>query len=512
MARRNASSERLGAGEADSRTMRRASRWSRVLLPLALVAACADHAPDPQPVFLNQDFEYATPRGHPRIWYVEADDETTRVALDTTRPHRGERGLRIETNGDEPVIVYTPLLLEDRCVGEIAATAALFTAGASPSAALFYLEPGRSPTIGTAVTCPERQWCELESSLSAKGECLPPSLMIGALVSGRGSVWLDDLRVSTDDPEYVTGGAPPGEPEPAEIAAIEEHAIELTSLDPNTEPADLEPARSLFRGAKIVALGDNSHGARELFRFKYRLIRFLVSEMGFTAFALEMPVEGAEIVHEYVLGAAHEKETVLRALRYPSWQTDEMWSLIEWMRDHNRVADVAVSFRGLDVEATESGAEWEDERMADEVSRLAEQPAGEGGIVLWADNTHVTREGNAMGGYLSRRFGEAYVAVGFTFDDGYYSAYGPALRYEVHRGYPGTHEYVLAIADADVFLLDLAALPSGHALHQILGFRYIGSMPQQFTQFLPHRLAAHFDVVGFVERTEATRYLVEHRF
>jgi len=150
--------------------------------------------------------------------------------------------------------------------------------------------------------------------------------------------------------------------------------------------------------------------------------------------------------------------------------------------------------------------------MAVEVTRLADNAPSEIRMILWADNTHVSKAPNAMGGHLSERFGGAYVAVGLTFNEGHYSAYGPSLRYEAHPGYLGTHEYVLAKTGLDAFLLDLRQIPATHVLHDTLGFRYIGSMPQELTQFYPHRLGDHFDVIGFVEHTDSTRYLVEHEF
>jgi erythromycin esterase len=37
----------------------------------------------------------------------------------------------------------------------------------------------------------------------------------------------------------------------------------------------------------VVALGEAAHGTREFFHFKHRLFEYLVSELGFSVFALE---------------------------------------------------------------------------------------------------------------------------------------------------------------------------------------------------------------------------------
>lgn len=117
-----------------------------------------------------------------------------------------------------------------------------------------------------------------------------------------------------------------------------------------------------------------------------------------------------------------------------------------------------------------------------------------------------------MGAHLSRRLQDDYLAIGFTFNSGYYAAYGPALRYVVQAGFPGTHEYVLSRHAAGPYLVPLGSLSATHRLRQIAGFRYIGSRPQLLNQFYPHRLEDHFDVIGFVESTDSTRYLVKHDF
>ena len=133
-------------------------------------------------------------------------------------------------------------------------------------------------------------------------------------------------------------------------------------------------------------------------------------------------------------------------------------------------------------------------------------------VVVWADNTHVTKAGNAMGAQLSSVLGDKYTAVGTTFHRGWYSAYGKAKRYPAQRGYPGTHEHVLSLADSSRYFLTVDTLPADHPLRSPLGFRFIGSRPQLLHQFLPHRLSEHFDIVGFVESTEATRFLIDHQF
>ena len=58
-------------------------------------------------------------------------------------------------------------------------------------------------------------------------------------------------------------------------------------VEANGDATDLIPLKSLVGAARVVALGEPTHGAHEPLAFRNRLIRFLVEQMGFTAVALE---------------------------------------------------------------------------------------------------------------------------------------------------------------------------------------------------------------------------------
>src|SRR5262245_52503737 len=77
-------------------------------------------------------------------------------------------------------------------------------------------------------------------------------------------------------------------PEPSEVAAwIQQRSVAFATDDPAASSADLQPFKPMVGSARVVALGEGTHGTAEFFRMKHRFLRLLVEEMGFTAFGIE---------------------------------------------------------------------------------------------------------------------------------------------------------------------------------------------------------------------------------
>src|SRR5262249_23477654 len=112
-------------------------------------------------------------------------------------------------------------------------------------------------------------------------------------------------------------------------------AVEIATTEPGHGFADLQPLRSAVGKARIVSLGEATHGTHEFFQLKHRVLEFLATEMGFSVFAIEANWPESLAVDDYVFKGQGDPEKVLAGLGFWTWDTQEMLEMIRWMRRYN---------------------------------------------------------------------------------------------------------------------------------------------------------------------------------
>src|SRR6202035_6056336 len=85
-----------------------------------------------------------------------------------------------------------------------------------------------------------------------------------------------------------------------------------------------------------------------------RLIRWLVTEQGFTAVALETGLATSRRISDYALGKTNESDSAA-ASEFESGfaEFEQNRQLLRWLRDYNRrkAPDSKVHFHGIDIES-----------------------------------------------------------------------------------------------------------------------------------------------------------------
>ncbi|WP_373139446.1 erythromycin esterase family protein [Mycobacterium marinum] len=154
------------------------------------------------------------------------------------------------------------------------------------------------------------------------------------------SFW--DFRQVTDEEvrnllATPTTGIPalrPAVPTPAEV-------IRNVAIDAHGGVPPREALEAVIGDARIVLIGESSHGTHEFYEARAEITKWLIEQKGFCAVAAEADWPDAYRVNRYVhgLGEDQSAEHALRGFeRFPAW----MWrntvvrDFVDWLRERNQ--------------------------------------------------------------------------------------------------------------------------------------------------------------------------------
>lgn len=143
-------------------------------------------------------------------------------------------------------------------------------------------------------------------------------------------------------------------------AAFDDHSA-VANLNGCTRPlrdaADLDPLLRHIGDARVVLLGEASHGTHEYYTWRATLSKRLIKERGFSFIAVEGDWPDCYQLNRFVKNYTPAEEAVRTVLqtfdRWPTWMWAnwEVAAFAEWLRKYNRpLRDrQKVGFYGLDV-------------------------------------------------------------------------------------------------------------------------------------------------------------------
>lgn len=131
---------------------------------------------------------------------------------------------------------------------------------------------------------------------------------------------------------------------------IARQAVRLTGVEAGHGFADMQALKEIVGDARIVSLGEATHGTREFFQLKHRMLEFLVTQMGFSIFSIEANMPEAYRLNDYVLTGQGDPAALLRGMYFWTWDTQEVLDMIQWMREYNKSGKGRVEFTGFDMQ------------------------------------------------------------------------------------------------------------------------------------------------------------------
>jgi erythromycin esterase len=119
----------------------------------------------------------------------------------------------------------------------------------------------------------------------------------------------------------------------AEVAWLQQNVVPIGNATPDQSDGALAALQQTIGDARIVGLGEATHGTTEFWGIRQKISRYLVEQMGFTAILFESPFPNHLHINAYVTDGVGTAEEAHRRLGY--WRYQEMRDLIEWARTHN---------------------------------------------------------------------------------------------------------------------------------------------------------------------------------
>ena len=344
--------------------------WTLVVAASCLVGSAPRSAQAQRP--LNLDLERSSvadadrPWGWTFGWSAFAGGPAATFTLDSTVHYDGRRSLRIELPDSIANASPQGIMLQlppDFFRGREVRLAGWARTVGPHGRAMLTLEAWRDREFAaadTAWTDPavtgagSGDWAEHEVMIHVPDDLAVHSVVISLALDGRGTVWFDALTLSADGVGLTALPAAADPASEAELAWLGDYATPLrevrapVNLTPND--TDLRQVTDIIGAARVVGLGESTHGTHEFFQVKHRLLEYLVRELDFRVFAIEANQLAVERVNAYVQGDSGTARDAMRVM-FRVWNTEEMLALVEWMRAYNaRHPTRRVRFVGYDMQ------------------------------------------------------------------------------------------------------------------------------------------------------------------
>lgn len=154
------------------------------------------------------------------------------------------------------------------------------------------------------------------------------------------------------DPRPATASASfsAGISERAFVDWARKNAVPLKTVEAGSGFEDMARIGGIVGDAQIVALGEATHGTREFFQLKHRIIEYLATQKGFTIFAIEANMPEAYRMNAFVLRGEGDPKQLLKGMYFWTWDTQEVLDLVLWMREFNRSGRGHIEFTGFDMQ------------------------------------------------------------------------------------------------------------------------------------------------------------------
>ncbi len=196
---------------------------------------------------------------------------------------------------------------------------------------------------------------------------------------------------------------------------INENAY-VIEADTAVSTADLHFLTAELKNNIVFGLGEASHGTKEFFNQKRRIIEYLVFNLGYKRLGFEFSESYIRPLNQYVMNGTGDLKTLMKDMVL--YNTEEIYHLFQFIKLYNskQPPSEKVSVFGFDREEYASDPFQRDKFMAENI--IAEQSSLKRRTIIWAHNVHIAKDTTmaqfkGMGYHLKQKFGEGFYVLGF---------------------------------------------------------------------------------------------------
>lgn len=305
--------------------------------------------------FLNLDFSVITP-GTRNIesWFMgeigytirrESGDDSTvyRIVIHSSQPNKDGFGMLLNHIPIEQIRGKT-ILFKGRVKTEnvIDGYAGLWCGINSPYGPMDFTGWDKQGINGTT------DW--QETSVEMKIEDEAQGFNFGAILNGKGSAKFDKFEIYIDGEKYIDEKEMYKELSTSELSWLKSNIHPLKTVDPNaSSDTDLEILDKLIGNSKVVALGETTHGSSEIYKMKHRIIKYLAQKRGYDVFSIEANMPEAYLINNYVISGVGNSHSLIKNMKFWTWNTQEMLDLVECMKQYNN-SEKKIQYTGFDMQ------------------------------------------------------------------------------------------------------------------------------------------------------------------
>lgn len=298
-------------------------------------------------------FECIDAEGKPCFWY---SPNSAQYEIDTATVFAGNNSLKLTSLENEysTVTIKFPKELLQSCysstdtfiVTASIKTNLVATGQARLSISALYPDHKKrilaQDSLGNKKATGISRWTNFSAKVMFDTAAL--NMYIGLTIQGTGEAWLDNISIRTEQ----------GISHPFECL---NNNIDKKSFEKFSSPIDIsndnlfskQQLKKWFGNFRILGLGESTHGTREFFTVKAKIIKSYVIEFGITNFAIEANLPEARIVDAYI-NQREKNPSILSSMYFWTWQTQEVFELVEWMRHYNLINEKKIRFFGFDMQ------------------------------------------------------------------------------------------------------------------------------------------------------------------